>query len=360
MIKEITNLDLNSLKFDKKLVIIGLSILVVEMIYHILTMEGLFLEGRPIYSTNYIIGSFAILIGISIIFKGLVSDKKLPLKLFNNDNKKVQIQSTFLALFFSLVFVLLFIFDPKSFSHYSLEDNIIEWLSTLFLFGCSWLFLRTSVKYKKKLSKTKINLWIFYFLALTFFVLAMEEISWFQRVLEFKTPENSVFKYNKQFEFNLHNFATNYVENIYYFGSFLVLVFLPFTGFVFKDVLNKFQISIFIPKPFLAIIGTLFCAYNYDMWNIIFTQYAFFSALIILVYYIIFCTNKWEKYFLVFILIVVILTQFSFLYFGKSFDRLWEITEYKEFLIPLTFLIYAIDLNIHVSKNEKISSFLSR
>lgn len=343
--------NMNVLIFDRKLVSFGLIILFLEMIYHILTMKYLFSEGIPIFSMNYIVESFVIFLGLFIFFLGIIKGKILTLNLFTKRNGGFEKYSVYLTLSLSILFVTIFVLDPISFGKYSLEDNIIEWLSALLLFASSFLFLFASIKYSKTSSIIKLNLWIFYFLSLTFFVLAMEEISWFQRVLDIETPENSVFKHNNQNELNIHNFATNYLENLYYFGSFLFLVFLPFIGLIFKDVLKQSQISMFIPRPFIAIIGSVFCSYNYDMWNIIFTQYAFFSALIILFYYMKYSPTNQTKIIILFTSLLIIISQFLFIFYGDNFVRIWEVTEYKEFLIPFGFLIYA--LNLSLCKTEK-------
>ena len=54
----------------------------------------------------------------------------------------------------------------------------------------------------------------------------MEEVSWFQRSFGIKTPE--ALSGNKQGEMNLHNFASNTSEIVYYFASFVYLIAFPF------------------------------------------------------------------------------------------------------------------------------------
>jgi hypothetical protein len=149
---------------------------------------------------------------------------------------------------------------------------------------------------------------------------------------------------------NLHNFATNYVENLYYFGTFVFLVVLPFMRSLFPFISNNNYLKIFVGRPFIGVIGSIAFAYNFDMWNIIFTQIAFFGSLFILFTFYIFSIVKKEKFIILFTIIIIITSQLSFLSYGENFERIWEITEYKEFLIPLALFIYSLDIFFHIKK----------
>ncbi len=179
-------------------------------------------------------------------------------------------------------------------------------------------------------------------------IMAMEEVSWFQRVMEIETPK--LFESNSQYEMNLHNYATNYTENLYYFGAFVFLVVLPFIRSLFPFVLNNKYLKIFVARPFIGVIGTIACAYNFDMWNIIFTQITFFGSLVILFAFAIFSSVRNERYVILFTIVLITITQILFLVNGINFDRLWEITEYKEFLISLALFIYSLDVFLHIKR----------
>ena len=176
----------------------------------------------------------------------------------------------------------------------------------------------------------------------------MEEVSWFQRTLNIETPK--VFGRNAQNEMNLHNFATNYIENIYYFGAFLFLVVLPFIRLFFLFVSSNNYLRVFVPLPFIAVVGSIACAYNFDMWDIIFTQIAFFGCVVILFIFAIFSRSKSEQYIILLAIFVIAVTQIFFLIKGVNFSRLSEVTEYKEFFIPLAFFMYS--LNVLSSINQ--------
>ena len=162
-------------------------------------------------------------------------------------------------------------------------------------------------------------------LSLVLFLIAMEEVSWFQRVLEIKTP--NAFSGNSQGEINLHNFSTDYVENIYYFGAFLFLVVLPYVRLLFPYVENNRYLKLFVARPFIGVIGSIACAYNFDMWNIIFTQIAFFGSVVILFVFSTFCSDRNARYIVVFTILLIVATQGLFLVHGSNFSRLWEVTE---------------------------------
>src|SRR5690606_34787056 len=107
----------------------------------------------------------------------------------------------------------------------SMEDRIVENLSALFLFVSSMILAVSSYQLIRKEEFTTA---IFAaLLALLFFVICMEEISWMQRVLNIETSEVFL-QLNEQEEINLHNIFTNTAEKIYYAGAFVLLTAAPF------------------------------------------------------------------------------------------------------------------------------------
>lgn len=90
---------------------------------------------------------------------------------------------------------------------------------------------------------------IFALLALVTFWMAMEEISWGQRIFKWETTgyfaEN-----NMQSETNLHNLNTQLFQNVLYFGGFLLLVALPF----FRDHLTQLLQKIKSLKPVIFLL----------------------------------------------------------------------------------------------------------
>jgi len=101
------------------------------------------------------------------------------------------------ALVIILSYSVYIFFDVKTVSNLGAEDHFFEWLTPIFFWiGCAVFFL-TFLKTKNP---------FFLILAITMFIAAGEEISWGQRIFEFKTPE-ALEKTNVQDEFTLHNIA---------------------------------------------------------------------------------------------------------------------------------------------------------
>lgn len=265
------------------------------------------------------------------------------------------------VLLLSLLFLFVFLYSPTIFNSLALEDRAIEMLSAVLCFLTCGVFLVAAMTLRsQKGYSSRFYLMTLLALAFIFFLIGMEEISWFQRAFSISTPKT--FEGNDQNELNLHNFATNKTENCYYFFSFIILIFLPFI----KDntsIFSKHNIRFLIPSNFVLFFSAIFAAYNYEMWNNIFTQTSFFLTLFILLYYL------WNKHsvpqtfssptfvLLPTLIIVYGLTQILFLMYGIKLVRMYDITEYKEFLIPLSFLMYSLEI-LNKANILKLSSYI--
>lgn len=282
------------------------------------------------------------------MFWSLIGGRRPKLVLSESNGISIERGSILFVVFISIIILFLFIFEPVTFNALSKEDNLVEWGSAILLFGSCFISTFSFIKNNHTLNNSKANKVSLGLLSLAFFIIAMEEVSWFQRVFEIETPK--LFDSNNQQEINLHNYATSYIENLYYFGTFVFLVVLPFMRSLFPFISNNNYLKIFVARPYIGVIGSIAFAYNFDMWNIIFTQITFFGSLVILGAFYIFSIVKNEKYIILFTIILIIASQLSFFAYGKNFDRLWEITEYKELLIPLALFIYSWDIFFHIKK----------
>ena len=102
----------------------------------------------------------------------------------------------YISLFFVTAIALYYQIVEESFLFaFCDEDCLVEWATVAFYLLAAYLFI-----FKKKGWK---NLWNF-LLASLFFLIAGEEISWGQRVFQFKVPK-AIKQINVQREFNLHN-----------------------------------------------------------------------------------------------------------------------------------------------------------
>ena len=63
-----------------------------------------------------------------------------------------------------------------------------------------------------------------------------------------------------------------------------------------------------------------------------------------------FSSSKNEQYIVLFTILLIAITQVLFLVNGVNFTRLWEVTEYKELLIPLVLFIYSWDVFTHINR----------
>jgi len=303
---------------------------------------GVIAEGWPNFSAEHIVRSITIFISTFAMLWSLIGSSRPKLVLNGSSGMPIEQLSILGVLFTSVVIVFLFIFKPLWFNALSYEDGIIEWGSAMLLFGSCIIAAITFSKSRNVSNLPNGTRLSIAFLSLVFFLIAMEEVSWFQRVLEIETPR--AFNANLQYEFNLHNFYTNPIENIYYFGVFLFLVAFPFVRLLFPCISDHKYLRIFVARPFIGVIGTIACAYNFDMWNGIFTQIAFFGSVLILFVFFVFSSYRNERYIILFTILLIVATQVIFLTNGVNFAREWEVTEYKEFFIPLALFIYSLDM----------------
>ncbi len=109
------------------------------------------------------------------------------------------------------------------------------------------IFITLLVRFMKR--KQWLLVGIVALLALVTFWMAMEEISWGQRIFKWETTgyfaEN-----NMQNETNLHNLNTQVFQNALYFGGFLLLVALPF----FRDHIARLLRKVKTLRPVASLL----------------------------------------------------------------------------------------------------------
>lgn len=302
----------------------------------------LFYKEVPLLNQANVIRSTVILSSVLFVILSLLQIKKEALNSLEILATPYQRRSLGISLFLALVFLALFYFSPGAFSYLSMEDNFTESTSVVLLFCNVVLILSALLRIAKQPNNFKLLKGILILMLIGFFVIAMEEISWFQRVLSLETPE--AFKGNWQNEMNLHNFSTFWSENLYYFGAFLFLVLVPFAALFAQKFINRSNISILVPGVFVSIIASIAFAFNYTMWNSILVQISFFGSLILLLVLIFLCKDIWKRNVIILIGLLMLGIQITFLLKGEFLLRSWELTEYKEFFIPLAFFFYCGDV----------------
>lgn len=186
------------------------SIIALDKLYWV---DSIFREGWPNFSVRHIIRSIIIFISIIALFWSLIGSRRPKLVLSEGNGVSLERVSIVMVLFFSVITLFLFIFRPSTFNALSKEDNLIEWGSAILLFGSCFITAFSFLKNNRALKNSKITRLSLVLLSFTFFIMAMEEVSWFQRVLEIETPK--LFEGNGQDEMNLHNYASSYIEDLY-------------------------------------------------------------------------------------------------------------------------------------------------
>lgn len=237
------------------------------------------------------------------------------------------------------LFTVIFIASPATFTALAIEDSLVEWTSAILVFLACFMFLWASVRLRKS-GQPGASIAIALAMAVLLFVLGMEEVSWFQRVFGFETPET--FASNGQREFNLHNFQTNKIENLYYIGAFVLLFLLPILIAPIRDGLSN-SLKAVAPTQTVALSCVPMTALNWDMWNIIPIQMMFWVAVFSLATATtgLYRQQKpaWRVF--AFILLSVFGCQMIYLALGSAFTRQWDVTEYKELFISIGFFVYA-------------------
>jgi len=205
--------------------------------------------------------------------------------------------------------------------------------------------------------------------AAAFFVMGMEEESWFQMILNYQTP--SWLATNQQGEANLHNFASDRFNIIYYASAFLFLILIPFVNDRTRLFKNFERLSFFIPSRSVIFISAIFPCMFYTHWASPSAQLCFFMTLFILCYYQFQISRGAiepgiHKYWLPLLIVVCVLSQAFVLiqgptvvswnaieFFHKTSETVlrtkrlefgWDVAEYREFFMPFAYAVYSIEM----------------
>ncbi|NEP17273.1 MAG: hypothetical protein F6J97_10250 [Leptolyngbya sp. SIO4C1] len=323
-------------------------------------------EGAPMLMGAYAVRSVFLLgcsaIGVYLLHLRAKHQKQSrPLRFVNQPWSKPQMAIAAAAILLNFVFLLLLSLNPNLFSQLAQEDVLIEPLSAVFLFSSaailSWQAWKLSRHDERTWPKKHWLIGGLGCLALIFFVIAMEEVSWFQRVAAFETPD--AFSANLQSEFNLHNFATSAFEYLYYTGAFVYLIALPYLHLTSLLPAYIKRFSLFFGSSFTLCLSAILTAYNYDMWNAFPMQIGYFLTLCSLVSLYCLSDVRLIKRLCLIFLLTLLLTQAAFFAFGSQMSRLWDATEYKEFFIALGFFAYSLDVRRKLARSSVQQPFAS-
>lgn len=160
------------------------------------------------------------------------------------------------------------------FNRIAVEDGPVENATTLLLFVASAIFGFTWWQLTQRPEKQKLAAALCLCLGVGFFVLGMEEISWMQRIIGYKTPAN-LFHLNWQHEVNLHNTHTFVVECLYYSFSAFALVLVPALKPTFAEWPTFRPLLVFVPGPEVALLTAPAFLFNFAHWDVMPVQLAF-------------------------------------------------------------------------------------
>lgn len=251
-------------------------------------------------------------------------------------------RTVWIVIALGVAFTALFLASPPLYTRLGDEGGVIETLSAWFLFACSALLVGAARRVRRvagpRARRESVLLGVG---AFVFFLVAGEEISWFQRVLDIETP--AAFDGNLQGEMNLHNFETNAVEVAYYFTAWALLVALPFVMDHFPPARGIALLRRFAPDRLTVALAAPMVAYTHDQWNQAPSQLMVYATVLVLLVYQRRAAGA-ERACFAGALVALVAIQAAYLTWGDGFVRYWDVTEYREFFIPLGMLVWCIQV----------------
>jgi hypothetical protein len=240
------------------------------------------------------------------------------------------------------------VFSPALFKFFAVEDSLFEWASALFLFMGGGFLAASTLRTTFAAGRRSMTGGLAMILAVIMLVIGMEEVSWLQRVFDWRTP-GWLREINAQRETNLHNIIISEAENSYYAGAFLLMVVYPFVSFG-SSVWNRAEfIKFLVPSRHVLLIGAFSTTFSYEMWNIFWMQAAFYFGLMAVFISSLDLKRRGRQTdFTLFLAAFFILlsTQIINLSFGSSLIRTWEDTELKELIIATGLFLYALEISL--------------
>lgn len=235
----------------------------------------------------------------------------------------------------------LVVFDPDRLTSLAVEDGPVEWLTAALAFLAALVIAVALTRFVRANPRrvSRSALVVVAGAAVGSLLIGLEEVSWFQRVVGFGSPE--VFEGRNQAEFNLHNAATGLSENVYYGVSFLSLVAVPalLAGRSLPASLSGLEPVV----PGRAVMyGSIPAgALIYEMWEIVPMQIVLFASLgFLLTDGARFRAWRLGPPMAIVLIAVVVALQV----FGDGMSRSWDNTEVRELLPPFGLTLYGMGL----------------
>jgi hypothetical protein len=305
-------------------------------------------EGVPQWGTNDIVSTAGYMVGSALLAFALVRWGMAHARMtatppsiwrVGTPGERVWISAITAV---AVLAAVLIAFAPAHFHGLAREDFIVENASALMaLMAALWAWVLAWKLYRQRLG-TRLEIAAVAAFGTVCFLIAGEEVSWFQRVFDFRP---AWIERNWQKETNLHNFSTDAFENAYFFlAGFVALVLLP-TARALRMLDGRLApLSRLCPRESLIGVGTLISAFNYDMVMGAPTQIAFWGSIGVLAALAWHCTDRRGRFIALAWLAVAVGLQACFLAFGHQSSRRWDVTEYKELLIPAALFVWSMQM----------------
>lgn len=244
---------------------------------------------------------------------------------------------------------------PSTADWLSYEDFIIESLTALGALIASVVVLVLSIVFFFKKSYLRGTFALL--MAVAFFVIGMEEISWMQRILDIE-PGEFFMQNNIQKETNFHNLNTSLAMMVFSTIVFIVFTVVPFLKKPIGHMLDRLRLSklkVFIPSRWLIVIFAI--SSGFSMAYIVYPQLYHMAILaltaLLLLYFVFVRAPKYvqEHKIALYLAILVSLgaaTAINVNVYEGAGVRAWFPSEYREFFICLGIFFYSIDLALRV------------
>ena len=313
--------------------------------------RGILSEQPPIIDLSHLIRSFVIacaavlaLLGLRKLLKPDGGDEPPAMEPWPRTPLGFWLAAG-IPLLVAVFMTLLKTFSPQLFYELVKEDSLVEMLSALLALCAGLCLLRVWYLRRSSRRETPALAGVFVFLfAVGCILLAGEEVSWLQRQIGFETPAS--FSKNIQNEFNFHNFETNRVETAYYVWAFGMTVFAAFLRESVPALRLLPWLRELLPGRVVVCVGALATGLNYDMWNTIPIQAVFFMSVgIMLCFSFRSSDDPGGRGLPLAVLLLMVIGQVLAIGKGHLYVRSWDSTELKEWFMPLSFLLYALELH---------------
>ena len=301
-------------------------------------------EGPPVFDPYHLF-RLAVAIAVSVLLVSSIPRSEAEIGGIS-ERKFASILLALSAIVLWLVTAMV-VFSPGLLVRFGAEDGLVENFSFACAMLASILFAVSYFLIPWTGSAERAARLLVAALAIVLFLIAMEEISWTQRILGLDTP--AFFSGNAKGEINFHNYATNLFESAYYLAGFAVLCFMPF---VINARAEQWPASFRAVAPTwpVAASGMAMTVCCWGMWDIIPIQMTFWISIALLAR-----QAKGEirsRGPVLFLLVSMIVCQVLIQINGHKMDRGFNLTEYREAFIAFGFLVYAVVVSRNVRRRQ--------